>query len=328
MTETKPRHPDVFLQLIAAALTPIFSTATDGDQGRAQAAAIETINAYVPSYPSDLLPIAQIIAFGLAALRSISLSMAENIPIPLILRLRGNAASLSRGAEQCRRALAEPPPPDVDLYPAAEFAEAGRWIDEAVQAEIARARKPASGDRAAQPTIPRDDPPTMAAALDALAAESRRRIEEAEAALAAPSQHQAKPASRPCDRARGRQRCLGQRHGRHRPGIAGLPTTRRRHPRRRPGECRQPPHDRLPDVIAADLQNASHVRTGVAGRPLSTSEMTLFGPRVPTCREAPAYNEIFRNAPSSPMMPRRNASTQTMKITPCVTVTQAPNCAR
>jgi hypothetical protein len=197
MTETKPRHPDVFMQLIAAALTPIFSTATDGDQGRAQAAAIETINAYVPSYPSDLLPIAQIIAFGLAALRSISLSMAENIPIPLILRLRGNAASLSRGAEQCRRALAEPPLPDVDPYPAAEFAEAGRWIDEAVHAEIARARQPAAGDHAAQPTIPRDDPPTMAAALDALAAESRRRIEEAEAALAAPSQHQARPASRP-----------------------------------------------------------------------------------------------------------------------------------
>ena len=43
---------------------------------------------------------------------------------------------------------------------------------------------------------------------------------------------------------------------------------------------------------------------------------------------APAYSEILKNAPSSPMIPRRNASTQIMKITPCVTVTQAPNCAR
>ncbi len=200
MTETKPRHPDVFMQIIGAALTPFFLTATDGDPVRAQAAAIETINAYVPSYPSDLLPIAQIIAFGLAALSSISLSMAENIPILLILRLRGNAASLNRGAEQCRRALAEPPLPEVDLYPSAELAEANRWIDEAVHAEIARARRPAAGDHEARPIIPPENPPTMAAALDALAAESRRRIEEAEAALAAPTQHPARPASRTTER--------------------------------------------------------------------------------------------------------------------------------
>ena len=32
--------------------------------------------------------------------------------------------------------------------------------------------------------------------------------------------------------------------------------------------------------------------------------------------------------PISPMMPRRNASTQTTKMAPCVTVTQAPNWAR
>ena len=198
MTETKIRHCDVFMQLIAAALTPIFSTAADGDPVRAQAAAIETINAYVPHHPADLLPIAQIIAFGLAALRSISLSMAENIPIPLILRLHGSAATLSRGAEQCRGALSEPTLPDVDPYPPAELAEAGRWIDEAVHAEIARTRQPAAGDHEAQ-NIPQDDPPTMAAALDALAAESRRRIEEAEAALAAPSQHQAGPAPRPTE---------------------------------------------------------------------------------------------------------------------------------
>ncbi len=199
MTETKIRHPDMFMQLIAAALAPIFATATDGDPGRAQAAAIETINAHVPNHPVDLLPIAQIIAFGLAALRSISLSMAENIPIPLILRLRGSAASLSRGAEQCRRALSEPTLPDPN--PAAELAEANRWIDEAVHAEIARARQPAPGGHEAQPTIPLDDPPTMAAALDALAAESHRRIEEAEAALAAPSQHQARPAPRATEHA-------------------------------------------------------------------------------------------------------------------------------
>ncbi len=33
-------------------------------------------------------------------------------------------------------------------------------------------------------------------------------------------------------------------------------------------------------------------------------------------------------AASSPTMPRRNVSTHTTKITPCATVTQAPNCDR
>jgi hypothetical protein len=201
MTKTKPQHPDVFMQILAAALTPFFLTATEGDAAHARAAAIDTINAYAPSYPSDLLPIAQIIAFGLAALSSISLSMAENIPILLILRLRGNAASLTRGSEQCRRALAEPPLPEVEPYPSAELAEADRWIEEAVNAEIVRARQAAAddraGDRESQSIIPQDNPPTMAAALDALAAESRRRIEEAEATLVATSPHPARPAPRP-----------------------------------------------------------------------------------------------------------------------------------
>ena len=70
---------------------------------------------------------------------------------------------------------------------------------EAVHAEIARARQPAASDHEAPTTIPQENPPTMAAALDALAAESHRRIEEAEAALASPSEHQAAPAPRPTE---------------------------------------------------------------------------------------------------------------------------------
>ena len=259
MTETKPRHPDVFMQLIATALIPIFRTATDGDPVRAQAAAIETINAYVPSYPSDFLPIAQIIAFGLAALSSISLSMAENIPIPLILRLRGNAASLTRGSEQCRRALAEPPLPDVDPYPPAELAEADRWIDEAVHAEIARARQPAAGGHEAE-NIPPEDPPTMAAALDALAAgiPPTHRGSRGRPRSPKPTARQDRPLARPTKPA---ARTLpGQTPWPNRPGIAGLPPTERRHPRRRPGQCRQPPHDRHPHPVADDLQNAGPVR--------------------------------------------------------------------
>ncbi len=40
------------------------------------------------------------------------------------------------------------------------------------------------------------------------------------------------------------------------------------------------------------------------------------------------YSASRSAPPISPMTPRRNASTQITKITPCVTVTHWPNCAR
>jgi transposase len=40
------------------------------------------------------------------------------------------------------------------------------------------------------------------------------------------------------------------------------------------------------------------------------------------------YSAIFNLLPNTPITPRRKAMTQTTKITPCVTVTQEPNCAR
>jgi hypothetical protein len=66
----------------------------------------------------------------------------------------------------------------------------------------------------------------MAAALDALAAESRRRIEEAEAALAAPSQHQAGPARRPTEHSAWANAMAGAAPGSpaFRPPSAGIRT--------------------------------------------------------------------------------------------------------
>jgi hypothetical protein len=183
LTNTETHSAGLFMHLIAASLTPMFLPITNGDPDQARAAAIETINAHAPRTPADLLPIAQIIAFGLAALSSISLSVAEDIPNPLILRLRGNAASLNRGAQLCRRALRETAPHDAAP---AEQSEAERRVEQAVITEIARTHQRIANE-ATQPAIPPDHPPTMAAALDVLAAESQRRIDEAEAALKAPS---------------------------------------------------------------------------------------------------------------------------------------------
>ena len=41
-----------------------------------------------------------------------------------------------------------------------------------------------------------------------------------------------------------------------------------------------------------------------------------------------AYSASRKKAPISPMIPRRNASTHSMKIAPWITVTHAPACAR
>jgi hypothetical protein len=109
MTEATPK-PNFFLDLIVTLLTPMFLAVTAGNLGHARAAAMETVNAYRTENNLDLLAVAQIIAFGMAALGSLSLAMADNLSLSMVLRLRGNAVSASRAGEQCRRTLQEPRP--------------------------------------------------------------------------------------------------------------------------------------------------------------------------------------------------------------------------
>jgi hypothetical protein len=137
MTETQPpneTHGDLLLTFVVAFLAPMFLTASGGDLTFARLAAIQTIEAYRARSQADLITIAQIIACGLAALGSLGLSMADDLSVSMVLRLRANAVALNRAADQNRRTLAatrtaEPiTPPDP--------------IDEAaIQANIAAARK-------------------------------------------------------------------------------------------------------------------------------------------------------------------------------------------
>jgi hypothetical protein len=121
------------MDLIVAFLAPMFLTAANGDITYARAAAVETVNAYRARTCSDLLTIAQIIAFSLAALGSLSLSMADDLSPSMTLRLRANAISANRAAEQCRRALArnpedstaQPEPPPNEEFPDAAATAAG-----------------------------------------------------------------------------------------------------------------------------------------------------------------------------------------------------------
>lgn len=105
-----PRHPsDVLINLIVALLAPMFLSAS-GDIRFARMAALETVNAYRARNQADLMAIAQIIGCGLAALGSLSLSMADNLSLSMTLRLSGNAVALNRSVERNRRALKEKRP--------------------------------------------------------------------------------------------------------------------------------------------------------------------------------------------------------------------------
>jgi hypothetical protein len=101
------RPVDILMNLIATLLAPMFLGVTGGNVALARMAAIETINAYRAQNLADLIAIAQIIAYGLAALGSLSLSMADDLSLSMTLRLRGNANACTRSAEQNRRALSE-----------------------------------------------------------------------------------------------------------------------------------------------------------------------------------------------------------------------------
>ncbi|MFL5282641.1 MAG: hypothetical protein ACJ8AW_17055 [Rhodopila sp.] len=103
-TASPPDPPaEPMMTIVIAFLAPMFLWV--GDIALARAAAVETLNAYRIASHRSLFTAAKIIAFDLATLCSLSQSMAEDIAIPLALRLRNNANSMDRAAERNRQAL-------------------------------------------------------------------------------------------------------------------------------------------------------------------------------------------------------------------------------
>jgi hypothetical protein len=110
MTETDPAAPsDILLTLIGILLAPVFLAVTNGDLTLARLAALHAINDYRARNQADLIAVAQIVGFGLAALGSLNLSLADDISLSMTLRLRGNAVACNRAAEQNRKARANRP---------------------------------------------------------------------------------------------------------------------------------------------------------------------------------------------------------------------------
>jgi hypothetical protein len=101
------RPSDVLINLVLLLLTPMFLCATDGDLSLARKAAYHTLVSYGVRKQLDLIAVAQIIACGLAALGSLSMSLNDGMPLPMLLRLQSSANALNRSAELNRRAIRE-----------------------------------------------------------------------------------------------------------------------------------------------------------------------------------------------------------------------------
>jgi hypothetical protein len=113
MSETKSDHSqqaevdttEILFNLLVACLEPMFLTAAGGNIQNARMTAAHALDSFRAMTHGELITSALIIAFSLSAMSSLSLSMQGGLPIPLILRLRGNAQSASRAADQNRRVL-------------------------------------------------------------------------------------------------------------------------------------------------------------------------------------------------------------------------------
>jgi hypothetical protein len=141
--ETRRRF-DTLINLLVTLLTPMFFAPTGGDVRLARIAALETIISYQAQTGAGLIAVAKIISFGIATLDSLSLSMNQDLEIPMILRLRGNANALDRSGERNERAFRA-----AQAEPAAR-AESEPDYDEAeVRASVAEAQRRAAEFRAA-----------------------------------------------------------------------------------------------------------------------------------------------------------------------------------
>ena len=150
-----PTPADRLLNLIVALLTPMFLWSAEGDVALARIAAMETVKSYGLTGSDRVFRAAKIIAFDLAALSSLSLAMADDLAVPLVVRLRGNANSMDRAAERNRTAL------EQDRTAATTAAKTAHLTEDRAAASVAEAQKLVQDAKAR--TQPAHQPPVRTA---------------------------------------------------------------------------------------------------------------------------------------------------------------------
>ncbi|MFL5282197.1 MAG: hypothetical protein ACJ8AW_14725 [Rhodopila sp.] len=161
-----PPRPNLLIELILVLLTPMFLCVSDGDIPRARQAAAETLNAYGARSLLGVVLAAKIIAYELAALASLSQSMADDISPQLALRFRGNANSLDRAADRNRQLLERQRiPAGAERYTEEQAATAVAEAQQRVQQAVASLRpaaqsvtRPAAQPEAQPATAPTPQP--------------------------------------------------------------------------------------------------------------------------------------------------------------------------
>ena len=93
------------MDFIIAFLAPLLTAGSVTDGHFARLAAQEAIDAYKARGQNELVTIAQIVAFALAALDTLRLSMPAELSLSMKLKLRGNANALNRAARDNTRTL-------------------------------------------------------------------------------------------------------------------------------------------------------------------------------------------------------------------------------
>jgi hypothetical protein len=109
---------DPLLHAIVPSLSPFF-LASGRDEAQAEEAALGTIQRMQASCGADPLSIAQFVAYGLASLNTLGLTMDKDLDTAIVLKLNNSATALSRCQLRLNKVLETPPVQKPTPQPAA-----------------------------------------------------------------------------------------------------------------------------------------------------------------------------------------------------------------
>jgi len=157
--------PSLLMEYILAVLAPLLIAGNISDLSVARLSAMEAIAAYKARGEEELMTIAQIAGFAIAALDNLRLSAAPELSVSLKLKLRGNAAALNRAGRgntaDLRMLRREQPTPEPEDDRRARE-EALETLQEA-RASARRAEAALPGAARAGAVPPADPPPAETA---------------------------------------------------------------------------------------------------------------------------------------------------------------------
>jgi hypothetical protein len=96
---------DLLMEFALSLLVPFLTTGSLTDPALARRAAAETIAAYKAAGQDQLVTIAQLVAFALASLDNLRLSMPPDLSLSMKLKLRGTANALNRASQHATATL-------------------------------------------------------------------------------------------------------------------------------------------------------------------------------------------------------------------------------